>query len=85
MYVLSTRGPKLCHHHHHLLPTMVSTGSPPGNQPPVINTIVQVFDKQRVDKAKITNRDDAHVDTRKRIVQFLAVPASYNDPLRTLS
>jgi hypothetical protein len=60
-------------------------GSPPGNQPQVVNTIVQAFGKQRVDKEKITKKNDAHVDTRKRIVQFLAAPASYNDPLRTLS
>jgi hypothetical protein len=51
----------------------------------VVNTIVQAFSKQRVNKDKIAKRDAAHVDTRERIVQFLAAPASYNDPLRTLS
>ena len=58
---------------------ITSPGSPPGNQPPVTNTIVQAFSKQRVAKAK------AEVKTRQRIVQFLAAPASHNDPLRTLS
>jgi hypothetical protein len=51
----------------------------------VVNTIVQAFSKQRVNKDKIAKRDEAHVDTRKRIIQFLTAPASYNDPLRALS
>jgi hypothetical protein len=64
---------------------ITAAGSPPGNQPPVVNTIVQAFSKQRVNKDKIAKRDAAHVDTRLHIVQFLAAPTSHNDPLRTLS
>jgi hypothetical protein len=51
----------------------------------VVNTIVQAFSKQRVNKDKIAKRDEAHVDTRKCVVQFLAAPTSHNDPVRTLS
>jgi len=60
-------------------------GSLPGNQPPVPNTIVQAFSKQRVAKAKAEVKTNAHFDIRQRIVQLLAAPASHNDPLRTLS
>ena len=60
-------------------------GSPPGNQPPVTNTIEQAFNQQRVAKDKTKSKKDAHVDIRQRLVQFLAAPASHNDPLRTLS
>jgi len=51
----------------------------------VTNTIVQAFSKQRVAKDKAVAKTTAQADTRRRIVQFLAAPASYNDPLRTLS
>jgi hypothetical protein len=46
---------------------------------------VQAFNKQRVAKAKAEVKTNAHIDIRQRIVQFLAAPASHNDPLRTLS
>ena len=68
-----------------MAPPPFIAGSPPGNQPPVTNTIVQAFSKQRAAKDKVAKKTDAHADTCKRFVQFLAVPASYNDPLRTLS
>jgi hypothetical protein len=64
---------------------ITSPGSPPGNQPPVTNTIVQAFNQQRVAKDKAKAKKEAHVDIRQRLVQFLAAPASHNDPLRTLS
>ena len=49
------------------------------------NTIVQAFSKQRLAKDKAEVKAKAHADIRQRIVQFLAAPASHNDPLRTLS
>ena len=64
---------------------ITSPGSPPGLQPPVPNTIVQAFSKQRLAKDKAEVKAKAHADIRQRIVQFLAAPASHNDPLRTLS
>jgi hypothetical protein len=64
---------------------ITAAGSPPGYQPPAVNTILKSFAQQRVDKEKITKRDEAHVDTRKRIVQFLAAPTSHNDPLHNIS
>ena len=63
---------------------ITSPGSPPGHQPPVPNTIVQAFSKQRVAKDKAEVKAKAHADIRRRIVRFLAAPASHNDPLRTL-
>ena len=64
---------------------ITSPGSPPGLQPPVPNTIVQAFSKQRLAKDKAEVKAKAHADIRQRIVQFLAAPASHNDPLRVLS
>jgi len=64
---------------------ITSPGSPPGLQPSVPNTIVQAFSKQRLAKDKTEVKATAHADIRQRIVQFLAAPASHNDPLRTLS
>ena len=64
---------------------ITSPGSPPGLQPPAPNTIVQAFSKQRLAKDKAEVKAKAHADIRQRIVQFLAAPASHNDPLRTLS
>jgi hypothetical protein len=64
---------------------ITSPGSPPGNQPPVPTTIVQAFDKQRVAKEKAENKTKAHIGIGQRIVQFLAAPASHNDPLRTMA
>jgi len=48
-------------------------------------TIVQAFNKQRVAKDKKDKKADLLADTRCRIVSFLAAPASFKDPLRTLS
>ena len=56
-------------------------GSPPGNQPPLTNTIVQAFSKQRTAKEK----KNQYTDTRRRIINFLAAPAAFHDPLRILS
>ena len=64
---------------------ITSPGSPPGLQPPVPNTIVQAFSKQRLAKDKAEVKAKAHADIRQRIVQFLAAPAAYSDPFRTLS
>ena len=57
---------------------ITSPGSPPGLQPPVPNTIVQAFSKQRLAKDKAEVKAKAHADIRQRIVQFLAAPASHN-------
>jgi len=59
-------------------------GSPPGNQPPVPNTIEQAFGKQRTAKTKLAEKAKS-ADTRQRIEEFLAAPTSHHDPLRTLS
>ena len=64
---------------------ITSPGSPPGNEPPVSNTIVQAFSKQRVAKGKAEVKANFHSNIRQRIVQFLAAPASHHDPLRILS
>ena len=69
-----------------IFPNVITApGSPPGHQPPVSNTIVQAFSKQRVAKDKAEVKAKAHADIRQRIVQFLSAPASHNDPIRTLS
>ena len=60
-------------------------GSPPGNQPPLTNTIIQAFSKQRTAKEKKNQKADFLGDTRRRIISFLAAPAAFKDPLRTLS
>jgi len=60
-------------------------GSPPGNQPPLINTIVQVFSKQRTAKEKKNQKAELLADMRRRIISFLAAPTAFHDPLRTLS
>ena len=64
---------------------ITSPGNPPGNQPPVTHTIEQAFNHQRAARDKAKAKKEAHVDIRQRLVQFLAAPASHNDPLRTLS
>ena len=38
-------------------------GSPPGNQPPVTQTIVQAFTKQRVASGKAAVKAGLHTDT----------------------
>jgi hypothetical protein len=60
-------------------------GSPPGNQPPLVNTIVQAFSKQRTAKEKKNQKAELLADTRRCIVSFLAAPTAFHDPLRTLS
>ena len=60
-------------------------GSPPGNQPPLTNTIVQAFSKQRTAKEKKSQKAEFLADTRRRIISFLAAPTAFHDPLRTLS
>jgi len=47
--------------------------------------IRQAISKQRLQKEKIVLKANNHKDTRKRLEQFLAAPASHFDPLRTLS
>ena len=59
-------------------------GSPPGNQPPVTNTIVQAFSKQRTAKEKKTQKAELLADTRRRIISFLAAPTAFHDPSRIL-
>ena len=59
-------------------------GSPPGNQPPVPQTIVQAFTKQRVASGKAAIKANLHADTKLRIIQFLAPPSSHRDPLRVM-
>jgi len=59
-------------------------GVPPPNshagiEPPAANTIPKSFDKQN---SKASDKADRHVDTKARIVQFLAPPPSHHDPLR---
>jgi hypothetical protein len=60
-------------------------GSPPGHQPPVTNTIVQAFSKQRTAKEKKTHKAELLADTRRRIISFLAAPTAFHDPSRILS
>ena len=60
-------------------------GSPPGNQPPVTNTIVQAFSKQRTAKEKKNQKAELLADTRRRIISFLAAPTAFHDPTRILS
>ena len=68
-----------------IFPTVItSPGSPPGNQPPVTNTIVQAFTKQRVASGKAAVKAGLHADTKLRIIQFLAPPSSHQDPLRVM-
>jgi hypothetical protein len=58
----------------------VEPGSPAGIEPPAANTIPKSFDKQN---SKASDKADRHaVDTKARIVQFLAPPPSHHDPLR---
>jgi hypothetical protein len=45
-------------------------GSPPGNQPPLTNTIVQAFSKQRTAKEKKNQKAELLADTRRRIISF---------------
>ena len=45
-------------------------GSPPGNQPPLTNTIIQAFSKQRTAKEKKTQKAELLADTRRRIISF---------------
>ena len=54
---------------------ITSPGSPPGNQPPVTNTIVQAFSKQRVASGKAAVKAGLHADTKLRIIQFLSPPS----------
>ena len=58
--------------------------SPVGIQPPVTNTILQSFDKQRVAINKAAVKAGLHADTKNRIIQFLAPPPSHQDPLRVM-
>jgi len=73
---------------------ITSPGSPPGNQPPVPNTIENAFDNQRIEQAfgkqrgsrtKLAEKAKNHSDTRQRIEEFLAAPTSHYDPSRPLS
>ena len=63
----------------------VGPGSPVGIQPPVVNTIPQSFNKQRVANSKAVVKAGLHTDTKNRIIQFLAPPPSHQDPLRVMS
>lgn len=63
---------------------ITSPGSPPGNQPPVPNTIVDAFNKQRTTREKAQKLAELHASTRQRILQFLAPPAAFQDPLRAM-
>jgi len=69
-------------------------GSPPGNQPPVPDTIENAFDNQRIEQAfgkqrnsrsKLAEKIQHHSDTRQRMEEFLAAPTSHHDPSRPLS
>jgi len=69
-------------------------GSPPGNQPPVLNTIENAFENQRIEqtfgqqrssKTKLADKVKNHANTRQRIEEFLAAPTSHHDPTRPLS
>ena len=59
-------------------------GSPVGIQPPVVNTIQQSFNKQRVAKNKADVKAELHAGTRNCLIQFLAPPPSHHNPLRTM-
>jgi hypothetical protein len=72
--------------HSAIFPNVITApGSPPGNQPPSVNTIVQAFSKQRIAKEKKDQKAELLADTRRRVISFLAVPTAFHDPLRTLS
>jgi len=46
---------------------------------------VQAFSKQRIVKDKQAAKAKGHVDTRQRIMKFLAAPTYHHDSFRTLS
>jgi hypothetical protein len=50
----------------------------------VPNTIVNAFQIQHSNKEKAKVKTDSHVDTRHRIVQYLAPPTAFHDHLRSM-
>jgi hypothetical protein len=68
-----------------IFPNVVTgAGSPPGLKPPVPQTIEESFNKARSNKDKALLLKASHDKTRQTILQFLAPPASHQDPLRSM-